>query len=56
MNRYRPLYTRLGLNAKMFSFTRATVVPDGRALKVLRDADWLIVELFPDPELTIVLE
>lgn len=56
MNRYRPLYTKLALNAKIFSFTRATVMPDGRALEVLRDGAWLIVELFPDPELTIVLE
>ena len=56
MNRYRPLYTRLGLNARLFSVTRATIMPDGRMIEVLRDGDWLIMELFPDPELTIVLE
>ena len=56
MNHYRPLYTKLALNAKIFSSTRATVMPDGRSLQLLRDGDWLVFETFPDPELTIVLE
>lgn len=56
MNRYRPLYTRLALNAKTCAFTRATIMPDGRPVEVRREGDWLVMELFPDPELTIVLE
>jgi len=56
MNRYRPLYTKLALNAKIFSFTRATVRPDRRVLGVLPDGDWLVNKTFPDRELTISLE
>lgn len=56
MNRYRPLYAKLAFNAKIFSFTRANVMPDGRVLGVLPDGDWLAVETVPDPELTIALE
>jgi hypothetical protein len=40
----------------MIPFTKATIVPDGRAVDIVRDGDWATLELFPDPELTIVLE
>jgi hypothetical protein len=56
MDRYRALYTKLSLNAKMIPFTKATIVPDGQTVDVVRDGDWATLELFPDPELTIVLE
>jgi alpha-L-fucosidase len=56
MGRYRALYTKLSLNARIIPFTKATIVPDGRAVDIVRDGDWATLELFPDPELTIVLE
>jgi hypothetical protein len=56
MDRYRALYTHLALNSELLPFTRATVVPDNRTLQVSRDGEWNTMELFPDPELTIVLE
>lgn len=56
MARYRALYTQVSLNAKLVPFTKATIVPEGRAVQVVRDGDWLTFELFPDPELTIVLD
>jgi alpha-L-fucosidase len=56
MARYRPLYTKLALNAGVVAFTKATIVPDNRPVVMSRDGDWITLELFPDPELTIVLE
>jgi len=56
MNRYRGLYTKIALNAKVVPFTKATLMPDGRAIDVVRDGDWNTIEVFPDPELTIVLQ
>jgi hypothetical protein len=56
MDRYRALYTHLALNSELLPFTRATVFPDNRTLQVSRDGEWNTMELFPDPELTIVLE
>lgn len=56
MGRYRALYTRIAINAKLLPFTKATIVPENRPLKVAPDREWITMELFPDPELTIVLE
>ena len=56
MARYRPLYTRLALNSRLLRFEKATIVPDGRTLQVAADGVWKTMELFPDPELTIVLQ
>ncbi len=56
MARYRPLYTRLALNSRLIPFGKATIVPDGRTLNVEADGIWKTMEIFPDPELTIVLE
>ncbi len=56
MQRYRPVYTRLHLNAALLPFERATVVPDNRQLKVTGQGDWKSMEVYPDPELMLVLE
>lgn len=57
MQRYRPLYTRLALNSRVLPpFAKATLVPSGRPLQLSSDGIWKVIELFPDPELTIVLE
>lgn len=57
MRRYRPLYTRLALNTQVIPpFEKATLVPSQRPLKLSSDGIWKIIEVFPDPELTIVLE
>ena len=55
MNRYRGLYTKIALNANLVPFTTATLMPDNRAIDVVRDGEWNAIEVFPDPELTIVL-
>jgi hypothetical protein len=54
--RYRPLYTKITLNSERIPFRKATVVPDNRALPVSTDGIWKTIEIYPDPELTIVLE
>lgn len=56
MNRCRPLDTRLAVDAKTCTLTRAPIMPDGQAVETRREGEWLVMELFPDPELTIVLE
>jgi len=57
MRRYRPLYERLALNTAVLPrFERAIVVPTRQSLKVTSEGAWKIIEVFPDPELTIVLE
>ncbi len=56
MARYRPLYTKLALNTQVLPFRTATIVPANRKLNVSADGIWKTLELFPDPELTIVLE
>jgi hypothetical protein len=57
MGRYRPLYERIALNTKVLPpFESATVVPSHRPLKVTSEGTWKVLEVFPDPELTIVLE
>lgn len=57
MRRYRPLYTRLALNTQVLPpFEKATLVPSQRPLKLSSDGFWKVIEVFPDPELIIVLE
>jgi len=56
MRRYRPGYTRVRLNAARIPFSRATIVPDNRPLKVGVQGGWKSFEVYADPELTIVLE
>jgi hypothetical protein len=56
MQRYRPLYTTLALNSRLLPFTKATIVPDNRPLNIAADGVWKSMEIFPDPELTIILE
>jgi hypothetical protein len=56
MARYRAVYTQLSINTRLVPFTKATIVPEGRAVEIVREGDWNTFELFPDPELTIVLE
>jgi alpha-L-fucosidase len=57
MGRYRPLYERIALNTNVLPpFASATVVPSRRPLKITSEGAWKVLEVFPDPELTIVLE
>ena len=56
MQRYRPAYTRVHINTATTPFRKATVVPDNRALEVSAAGQWSSFEVYPDPELTIVLE
>jgi hypothetical protein len=56
MARYRPLYTQVTLNGARVPFQKATVVPDQRPLKVDSSGIWKTFEVFPNPEITIVLE
>ena len=54
--RYRPLYTRITINSERIQFQKATVQPDNRPLRITTDGIWKTMEIYPDPELTIVLE
>jgi len=56
MERYRPLYTKLALNSEQVPFKKATVVPANRKVEISTAGLWKTIELYPDPELTIVLE
>ena len=56
MQRYRPAYTSVHINTATTPFRKATVVPDNRALEVSAAGQWSSFEVYPDPELTIVLE
>ncbi len=56
MRRYRPLYTKLAINARHLPFQKASLVPGDRELTVTAEGSWKVLEVFPDPELTIVLE
>jgi len=56
MQRYRPAYHKLYLNSQVVPFRKATVVPDQRALEVSQEGTWSVFTVYPDPELTIVLE
>jgi hypothetical protein len=56
MARYRPLYTSLALNTRQVPFEKAIIMPENRTLKVNTEGAWKTMEIFPDPELTIVLE
>ena len=56
MVRYRPLYTKITLNSERIPFQKATVEPDNRPLRISTDGIWKTMEIYPDPELTIVLE
>ena len=54
--RYRPLYTKITINTERIPFQKATVVPDNRPLQVSTEGAWKTMEIYPDPELTIMLE
>ena len=56
MQRYRPAYARLGINTERVKFEKAVVEPEGRPLKISTEGGWKTLELYPDPELTIVLQ
>jgi hypothetical protein len=56
MQRYRPAYARLGINTERVKFEKAVVEPEGRPLKVSTEGGWKTLEVYPDPELTIVLQ
>lgn len=49
-------YITLEVNAKEFPFRRATLVPRGTPLKVISGEAWNKLRLYPDPEVTVVLE
>ena len=54
--RYRPLPAKLQINSRILPFQTATVEPDHRPLSVSANGEWKTIEVFADPELTIVLE
>jgi len=54
--RYRPLYTKITVNSERIPFQKATVEPDNRPLRIFTDGIWKTMEIYPDPELTIVME
>lgn len=54
--RHHSRYITLEVNAKYFPFRSATLVPRGRALKVTAGETWNSITLYPDPEVTVVLE
>lgn len=56
MGRYHPEYSRLELNNTIVSFHRATIVPSNRAVPVEVRGIWKSLELYPDPELTVLLD
>ena len=56
MGVYRPGYLKLSLNAASIRFQKATVMPDNRPLKVASSGGWSTIEVYPDPELIVVLE
>lgn len=56
MSRYRPLYTKIAINSDRVPFQKATVMPDNRPLSISSEGIWKTMEIYPDPELTIVLE
>ena len=56
MARYRPLYAQLTLNTGRIPFRKATVVPDQRPLAIQSSGSWKTFEIYPNPEVTIVLE
>jgi|GEM_PF-4833858 len=56
MDRYRPAYSRLHVNIREIPFQRATTVPDDRALKLSDDGIWRSFQIYPNPNLTILLE
>ena len=56
MARYRPLYTKLAVNTRVVPFEKAVIVPDKRPLSVSLDGIWKVMEIYPNPELTIILE
>jgi hypothetical protein len=54
--RYRPLYTKITVNSERIPFQKATVEPDNRPLRIFINGIWKTMEIYPDPELTIVME
>ena len=56
MGRYRPWYTQFTLNTDRIPFRKATVVPDQRPLNIQSSGIWKTFEIYPNPEVTIVLE
>ncbi|MFN0172832.1 MAG: alpha-L-fucosidase [Bryobacteraceae bacterium] len=54
--RNRSRHITLEINAKHFPFRSATLAPRGTPLKVTPKEGWNALTLYPDPEVTLVLE
>jgi hypothetical protein len=56
MNRYNPDYVTLFINTKLIPFQYATVIPGDRSPAISNQDFWKGVEIYPNPELTLLLE
>jgi hypothetical protein len=56
MGRYHPQYIHLRLNTGEVPFQKATVVPGNQTIPVLTDGSWKVLELYPNVEITVLLE
>ncbi|MEN6605436.1 MAG: hypothetical protein ABFD86_23750, partial [Bryobacteraceae bacterium] len=54
--RYRAAYVDLSLDANLYPFREAEVVPQGQRLQPASEKGWNTVRLFPAPEVTVVLQ
>ncbi len=56
MQRYRPAFETISLNQKVLGFSRAYLLPERTLLESKQEGSWLSLELYPNPELMILLE
>ncbi|MCX6622715.1 MAG: alpha-L-fucosidase [Acidobacteria bacterium] len=54
--RNRSRYITLDLNTREFPFRSARLEPEGRDLQVAESGEWKSFSVYPDPEVTVVLE
>jgi len=52
----QPVHATLRINTERVKFENAEMAPERRPLKVSTEGDWKTLEVYPDPELTIVLQ
>lgn len=56
MNRYKPNDVTLFINTKLIPFQYAAVIPGNRSLAISNQDFWKSVEIYPNPEVTLLLE
>jgi hypothetical protein len=56
MQRYRPAFETISLNQEVLGFSRALLLPEKAPLELKQDGSWSSIELYPNPELMILLE